>query len=251
VTFTGGMGAQIISAAIYHDLINSGHTVHADMSYFESAPHVAKEGNPGDCSQWGWQLNCFGLKQDSFKVLNFKQSHNTLILNDGIDKLRFGLEALAKPEIQDLFKIGNDLLNSCANMVQKIYLCVHIRRGDYLNVASHIISDNEFLNIISKFRKIYKSVVVLSDSKLTESFKCAVLEMFDNAEFMDNIDEVKSHVIMRKASSLICSNSQFSLVAAVLNSEGLIIVPKQWFNGENRQLEAVINEKCRFQLFNN
>ena len=33
---------------------------------------------------------------------------------------------------------------------------------------------------------------------------------------------------MRHAAVLICSNSQFSLVAAALNQGGLVLVPKNW-----------------------
>ena len=35
VSFTGGLGAQLISAAIYYDLSAKGYLIEADLSYFE------------------------------------------------------------------------------------------------------------------------------------------------------------------------------------------------------------------------
>lgn len=42
VTVTGGMGAQIISAAVYFSLRNEGRTVYADLSYFDKAERIPK-----------------------------------------------------------------------------------------------------------------------------------------------------------------------------------------------------------------
>lgn len=249
VTFEGGMGAQIISAAIYHDLINNGYNIHADMSYFDVTPCFAREGDTGKCTHWHWQLECFGMHKDSFKGLTGEINRDVIVLRDGVEKFKLGLDALSKPGMQEIFSVDNELVRSCASMVQGNYLCVHMRRGDYLNVGSHIISDGEFIDIISKFKKIFNTIVVLSDSQLSESVKSAVSAVFGDAKFLDNIDAVRSHVIMRSASVLVCSNSQFSLVAAALNRDGFNIVPKQWFSGDARQLEAVIDMKCQFQVY--
>jgi hypothetical protein len=59
VTFTGGMGAQMISAAIYLSMKNDGLPVYADLSYFDKPESVAAAGKPGDCSHWSWQLDTF------------------------------------------------------------------------------------------------------------------------------------------------------------------------------------------------
>lgn len=50
VTFTGGMGAQIISAAIYFYLKNEGHVVYADMSYFDKEENIATVTSGGGVS---------------------------------------------------------------------------------------------------------------------------------------------------------------------------------------------------------
>jgi len=48
VTFTGGMGAQIISAAIYFSMKNSGRPVYAVLSYFDRPESIAVVGKTGD-----------------------------------------------------------------------------------------------------------------------------------------------------------------------------------------------------------
>jgi hypothetical protein len=62
ISFTGGMGAQIISVAIYMDLKLQGDDVYADFRYFEEKPEVQQE-----YSVWDWQLDCYGLTMDDFK----------------------------------------------------------------------------------------------------------------------------------------------------------------------------------------
>jgi hypothetical protein len=56
---------------------------------------------------------------------------------------------------------------------------------------------------------------------------------------------------MRGAAALVCSNSQFSLVAAMLNPSALVMIPKQWFEGGDRSIEAPLHAKSAFQIFIN
>ena len=53
---------------------------------------------------------------------------------------------------------------------------------------------------------------------------------------------------MRCARILICSNSTFSLTAAALNPNALVVVPKQWYGEKDREIEAPIHARCLFQM---
>ena len=84
---------------------------------------------------------------------------------------------------------------------------MHMRRGDYLNVASHVVSDEDFVNIAQKFSKIFQRIVVLSDSKIPTHVSDQIVNNFSNSLFLDDIDAFTSHCIMRYATALIISNS--------------------------------------------
>jgi hypothetical protein len=252
VTFTGGMGAQIISAAIYFLIKNTGQAVYADLSYFDKPATVAIAGNAGDCSHWSWQLGHFGLLPEAFQTSDKLDKRNSNILNDGPQKLELGLKALSQSEIKNLFKIpdgSNDLPMGEGGTGD--FLCMHVRRGDYVNVASHLIADSEFLNVIRKFSGFVNKAVVLSDSPIESDFKSEVTSYFPVVHFLDNTDAFIAHRIMRTARILICSNSQFSLTAAVLNQNALVVIPKQWFGSNDRSIEAPIHACSKFQIMDN
>lgn len=249
VTFTGGMGAQVISAAIYFMLDRSKVPVYADLSYFNSCEKVALAGNKGEVSHWGWQLDMFELNMNLFKVNPDLNNKNSNYIVDGIDKSRLGLQALSSPDIRSHFNLRDHYYHDFE--LNTDYICVHIRRGDYVNVASHIISEKEFLKITKKFSSICGRVIIVSDSIIGKDFRSEIRKKFERAEFYDDISAEKAHIIMRKAKILICSNSQFSLIAAILNTTGLVLIPRRWFGGEDRMLEEPLHDYCDFQLFDN
>lgn len=248
LTFTGGMGAQIISAAIYFSIKNSGRAVYADFSYFDTPEKIAAEGNLGECSHWSWQLNEFGLFMESFETLPHSNPQDfDVVHDDEARKSELSLQALSKPEIQRLFKIPQGVDDILGNGEDN-YICLHVRRGDYTNVASHLITQEEFLSVAKKFEGLVSRVVILSDSPIEADFRDAIESIFKIAHFLDNVDAYIAHRIMRNARVIVCSNSQFSLTAALLNPSALVIVPIQWFSGSHRRLEAPLNSVCSFQI---
>lgn len=248
VTFTGGMGAQMISAAIYLSMKNSGHPVFADLSYFDKPESVAVAGNIGDCSHWSWQLDKFSLTPASFDTSPGFTKRNANILHDGSQKLELGLKALAQPEIQKYFATPAGVDDVLPQEFANGFLCIHVRRGDYVNVASHLVADGEFINLARKFSGLADNLAVISDSPIGTEFRNAVSSYFKQVAFLDNTDPFTAHRIMRSARILICSNSQFSLIAAVLNPAALVLIPKQWFGENERQIEAPIHSRSSFQV---
>jgi len=251
VTFTGGMGAQIISAAVYFSMKNAGRPVYADLSYFDKPESVAVVGKTGDCSHWAWQLQPFGLSPASFDASPGLTKRNADILQDGPRKLELGLKALAQAELQKFFGIPSGVGDILPEKYAEGFLCMHVRRGDYVNVASHLVADAEFIGLARKFSGLVNCAVVISDSPIGSDFRDAMSSFFKAVSFLDNTDAYTAHRIMRSAPILICSNSQFSLIAAALNPEALALIPKQWFGDGERHIEAPIHSRCLFEIMEN
>lgn len=248
VTFTGGMGAQIISAAIYWHLKEDGRYVLADLSYFDRDEYIATTGNAGEISHWSWQLDSFGLSRSSFDIASSYSRHDVELIEDGPKKMELGVSALLQPNIQMRFPIAEITSEELPIDFHNGYLCVHVRRGDYLNVASHLVSDEEFFELADKFSGLLKHLVVVSDSPIATKFRKRISVGYERVAFLDDVDAQTSHRVMRRSRVLICSNSQFSLIAALLSPHILVIFPKQWFGEGDRAIEAPIHSRCTFEI---
>ena len=128
------------------------------------------------------------------------------------------------------------------------YLCIHVRRGDYVNVASYLVDDNMFIELANKIAGLVSCIVIVSDSAIKDSFRNAICNVYQKAIFLDSVEPITAHRIMRNARVLICSNSQFSLIAAILNKRALVFLPKTWFGKGNSELNFPVNELCSFQI---
>jgi hypothetical protein len=248
IVFAGGMGTQIIQTAAYFSLKDAGQPVFADMSYFETEARMAEVGKAGQLTHWFWQLDQFGLPRSSFEQSLGLNKRNADMLSDGPRLLELGLKALAQPDIQKRFRSAAEIGGLLPEDVLSSFLCIHIRRGDYVNVASHLISDEEFIGLIKKFSGLISHAVILSDSPIPSDFRNAVSSGFKSVSFLDNIDPYSSHQVMRSARILICSNSTFSLTAASLNPGALVVIPKKWFGGKDSEADVSIQSRCSFQI---
>jgi hypothetical protein len=260
ITFQGGLGAQIISASIYFYLRKHGYKIYADLSYFKNKSYLAIVGE-GRCSQWDYRLEVYGLHMSDFENINNCAEEMSMTIADGALKAVLYQKAIADPEIKKYFPISQnkEILEAINffrlhSMEPHSYICMHVRRGDYMNSdIHHIISENNFLKIAEKFVKQYSTIVVASDSKLSAEFKYEIGKKFTRTVFLDDmaIDDFATHTIMRLASILICSNSQFSMTAGSL-SEGLAFIPTRFFEGgHQKDLAKVIYEKfTNFSLLN-
>ena len=108
--------------------------------------------------------------------------------------------------------------------------------------------DDEFVQIAAKFSRLIPNVAVLSDSPIDPALKVAVSAMYKGATFLDKTEAYQAHRVMRGSRILVCSNSQFSLIAAMLNPAALIVIPRQWFDGHDRAIEAPLHARCTFQI---
>jgi len=104
VTFTGGMGNQILSASVYFYLKSIGKDVYADFRYFSLNPHKASPGTTGECSIWPWQLDGFGLSPDSFRKFENFNDETYHLIEDGEEKGELSIKALQIDIIANQFK---------------------------------------------------------------------------------------------------------------------------------------------------
>lgn len=248
VVFAGGMGTQILQAAVYFAAQKAGRVVFADLSYFKTPRRIAQVGNKGQLTHWYWQLDHFGLPQSSFNSADGMDVRYSDVVRDGPRMLELGLQALADSGIRGYFKDCGEIGDTLSPGVVGRFLCVHIRRGDYVNVASRLVSNEDFIHHIKKYSGLIENLVVLSDSAIEATFQDAISSYFKQAMFLDNTDSLVAHRIMRCAKILVCSNSTFSLTAATMNPNALIIVPRKWFGDGSEELELPIHSRCSFQI---
>lgn len=255
ITFTGGLGAQILSAAIYFYFKEDGRNVYADLDYFKQPGKTATPGNKGEVSHWNYELGEYGLPLTGFSTKElekkkfFKRS-KTHAIEDGVEKLELAIEALRQQEIKKLFPIKRPIVDECLKIAAgNDYLCIHIRRGDYVNVASHLVDDMDFVNLAKSLSKFVSAVIVISDSEVSGMINESLHRLFAHCSFVIGGNPHIAHALIRQAKYLICSNSQFSLSAALLNQAGQqIFLPTQWFGEANSNLQLPINRLCRFQI---
>ena len=237
----------VLSTSIYYYLKNKGKKVYADLSYFDKPKHIATEGKIGDISHWDWQLIPFGIFKSSFDNINNNDTNKYNYIYDGIEKTRLAFEALQTESIKKIFFIKQLSANTLVNNLGD-YLCIHIRRGDYINVASYLIDDDLFIDIAKKFHSLINSIVIVSDSKIDKKYREQSLLYFKEVILLDEINEFDAHKIMRNARILICSNSQFSLIAGLLSTKALVFLPKKWYSDGNQINLKYLELLCKFQV---
>ena len=245
VSLTGGLGAQLIGAAIYLDFEYQGRPVCADLRYFLLEPRVARP-NTREVSVWSWDLSGYGMDIRSFRsgVPRRFIDHS---LVDGPEKLRRGLDAIRKSEIRASFPVT---LSDEVRMLGKLEdaLVVHLRRGDYLNVASHIVTDRMALEVVLSWAHLIRRVVIVTDSPIPAEMLAQLNEIFEDVIDASTLSSYDAHVAMRMAGVLVASNSQFSLTAALLKEQGLSLIPSRFWGNGNDKLEIQVARVADFRL---
>lgn len=143
------------------------------------------------------------------------------------DEIRknFTLKNTPIPKIQDL---AREIENANS-------LCIHVRRGDYVENKNHEIVDNEYyikgIEYIKNHAPIDKIYVFSDDIEWCKNnLKFEIPTMFVNSGYAGEKGE--GHMfLMSKCKNFIIANSSFSWWATWLsnNKEKIVICPKQWF----------------------
>ena len=141
------------------------------------------------------------------------------------------------------------------NQIDSNYYAIHIRRGDYVDVASKLIYEKDIFESLHKLFQLIKPlpVLIISDSEIDSWFKEQLAKNLKSkiicigpSDASDNL----CHDLLRGASLLVTSNSTFSLTAALLSyKKQLSIIPNEFYGGHNEtSLNNVINKLTKFSI---
>ena len=119
------------------------------------------------------------------------------------------------------------------------YGVIHLRKGDYLFVASHLIKEEQVINLLSKISEFLPGIIFIAsdgeiDQLLPDWFMINKpdirLELIEK-----DIDPIILHDLMRNSRILVAANSTFSFSAALLSSERTISFIPQIFYKEDQK----------------
>jgi hypothetical protein len=247
ITFTGGLGAQILSAAAYFYLEKRDKQVRASLDYFKLPPRIAKPGNKGEISIWKWELGAMSIFPERFDQTSLLGSK---IIHDGEEKLQLALKGLSVQSIRDRFFIVEEAKTAKeAIFGSDKYICAHVRRGDYTNVASFLMPDGAFIKAISMMTKIVTKLLVVTDTEPNTAFMNELRSLQIETHILVGGDVAVTHGLMRLSDILICSNSQLSYTAAALRpSDVLTFMPTKHEAGLNSPTNKFLNSVGDFQI---
>ncbi len=261
IPIEGGLGAQIFGAMLFDHLkeLYSSESVFADLTYFDRTPFVA--GDKQGVSVFKWELDYYGIDKEEFrkeipKKPNFFQRHllnkpNHSYLYDGTSERTQLLGEVWNKNWDSRFPILSSDVDKATEILGKDLntAVVHLRRGDYLNVASHIVPDDCVINLLKKISYFdIGKVIFLSDSPVDISYYAGHLKAIKKFEAFVSEDIFLTHALLRLGRIVVTSNSQFSLSAAILNRGGLIFMPRKWYSGSAELIETQIHQLSDWHL---
>ena len=248
VYFEGGLGSQVLAYIEYNERNKSSNKpIFANLDYFKNIENDFTDET--GLSRWTWKLDQYGIYRHELKELtkikklinkSFKvrQQSNTEIFYNFREK---------KSDIyQKIFAMNNEDVKKY--LLEKFrsdkgdFAMIHIRRGDYLNVASKVVSTEELINFVNKIKKLLpENVLISSDSFLPSSEKALFSNTFAESNLVyvnPHEDPVLVHHLMRSSTILVASNSTFSFTAGLLAKSGsMVFFPTNYF-GQNRASDS-------------
>lgn len=265
--FAGGLGSQLLSYIEYEnkrrifpnqDLV--------DVSYFTS-DEVIDDGS--GYVQRIWRLDHYGISIEKMRGMKrgFKEKgmkkrkpsdeeHANYCVANKL--LEVNSEILAKIPIRSSLTLRNQLFFPSQDISS--YGVIHVRKGDFLQVASRVITINDIVRTLERIKDILPNVVlVFSDGQLSklerEQVRDAVGDdKYQSFRFFDSssppCDEVVIHDLMRCAAFLVTSNSTFSYTAGLLNvtENSKVIFPVYFYNEPSRNLNRIFTARATFAL---
>ena len=208
--------------------------------------------------------NYMNINSESFKSYFFCDSkysniltffdENPVLVKDGPNKMKLFIKAMQEKSIKSKFTYKSDNWKNIIknnNIDLNSSICLHLRRGDYLNVASHLLSEESVIEIFKKLPKLINNLIIFSDSESSNNqiFIEKLKSIFDKVFWLDNVHFIETHQIMRESQFLLCSNRQFSLTAAYLG-ENFSIIPQK-FSADEDFIFQYENNQTSFALLNN
>lgn len=174
----------------------------------------------------------------------------TMILRGYFQSWKYFYNNLDKIRIN--FQSENNMRSVYENLsCSKKTVCVHVRRGDYLNVQDiHPVMEEEYYKkAINKFSKDDVLFLIFSENQ-NDSFINWEVWKKSNVKFIENVnDALDTFFLMSLCDYFIIANSSLSLCAYYFREKqnSRIVAPSNWFgpNGPNFDIYDLINnENC-------
>jgi len=243
IVFEGGLGSQLLPLLEKCYLDSRGIPFVVDTSYFNIDSKMTR--TRGGADQRSFKLDFYGISLDSLLVGSTRITPELQVSqNRNFDLWDSDFWGFSSELATNLLPVDLELLGAFKRSIGieagQQYSVVHVRRGDYLRVASHIVSDSMWLGILEKVKSLTSdNLIISSDSKIPEKTKNEVKKITSDKSMQiiylegDEIDECALHDLMRSANLLIASNSTFSFSAAILsNPETFCVIPSIFYGDQ-------------------
>jgi hypothetical protein len=250
VVVSGGLGNQIISLIVYKGLMMAGFEASLDLSYFSFSEKRAFQGAVGEVSRWPWQLQRLGVSLSDFEQQISPQELPTVSVPDGLLKVSLLRETYRLPGVSDFLDLDFNLFNLEEKPLidyAEDAIVIHVRRGDYCNVASYVLPLEHSLSLAMCCSNLAKKVCLITDDESDSVERGARLlkNQFDEVIVLDHIEADLAFYMMVNSRVLCMANSQFSFAAGLLRTN-LSIGPKQWYASSDPALLELDLELSRF-----
>jgi hypothetical protein len=221
VYIEGGLGSQIIPYLQYKYLVDRGTEVYADVSYFEINENIKYKKKIAD--HWSYRLDRYGVDLYRLKLRPSSDVSNVRDFSDWNRDFwqwcRVHGSSLLPVDIKKL----NFLLHELDITAGEDYSVVHVRKGDYLRVASRVITDDMWFTLVKNLLSVFtKRLLIVSDGLISVEIKNELIQLSKEAnirvQFLEATkhDECDLHDLIRMAKTIVTSNSTFSFTAGLL-----------------------------------
>jgi hypothetical protein len=262
VFFEGGLGSQLLSLVEYYaklEIFDGKVIVNTDY-FTKHTIHNRK------ITVRPWRLHHYGFSLDFFASSNrkvnpagiieasrptiFEHAH-FLIENrilDEFDATRITLpKEIQNSRVSELTSTDSD------------FGSIHLRRGDYRKVASHLVPLGDVLSLlVSESDVLPRSLFFFTDSFLRPRELIQLKKTFRDVEKnlvlvqgVSKLSDIEVHGIMRRSRFLISSNSTFSFSSALLreNRNAKIYIPRIFNKDEASIMNNVYNSIKDFNKY--
>jgi hypothetical protein len=141
------------------------------------------------------------------------------------------------------------------------YGAIHVRKGDYLNVASKVLGVREVPGTLESIKYTLPQVLIfLSDGKFEFAERRIIEETLAHNStrrkilFYDEscqiVDETLIHDLMRSANFLMTINSTFSFSAGLLNCEpdSFVLFPTDFYGEAQSDISLLFRSRAKFGI---
>lgn len=226
----GGLGSQILGVITFYNQLDKYGLKNAkcNLSYFDHQDRT---------DLWKWNLDNYGITLQELKAFEsrskldlFKAKKDFLTDSEiSQDYWRSSREKYLNRFSFDELQLQKFLRKVSKKSHPEDYGAIHIRRGDYLQVASKVIRLGEYIQFLECIKTSLPNLTfIITDSALTPEEKRELSTAVGKARkvvFLDGPghNPFILHCLMRSAHLLVTSNSTFSFSAGLLGKEGQVV----------------------------